>query len=249
MLGNLNSVNSSFRHSSPLVRSNDITPTDLSAWTSKNHFRTSSNDMGSKTPITTKSCAIPGYSGYIPGARADDNFGSTFTKTVKEQFNRQKYLNPRATERFPNRPYESSSPMRRTHGKFGGGLEEEYHTISRFHGKCTIPQTHPNYADDSFETTYRKSYVNQEKKRPEIYRTTDTGFWKNVQVSNRPSTQASGFVQNSTLFDGHGWEPIKKLHGDMATSEYRNRFNPERAFHPLPLKQNLRTLKKKALVY
>mmetsp|Transcript_32683 Transcript_32683/g.32400 ORF Transcript_32683/g.32400 Transcript_32683/m.32400 type:complete len:206 (+) Transcript_32683:127-744(+) len=205
--------------------------------------------MTSKTPITTKTYAIPGYAGYIPGAKADDNFGSSFTKTVRQQFNRDKYLNPRSTERFPNRPYESSSPIKRMHGKFGGGLEEEYHTISRFHGKCTIPQTHPNYADDSFDTTYRKSYVNQEKKRPEIYRSTDAEFWKSVQVSKRPSTQASGFVQNSTLFDGYGWEPIKKLHGDMTASEYRNRYNPQRAFHPEPLKQNLRALKKKVLVY
>lgn len=249
MLGNYNSVNSSFRNPSPQQKSLDISLNDLKTWTSNHHFRTSSQDMTSKTPITTKTYAIPGYSGYIPGVKADHNFGSSFTKTVREQFNRDKYLNPRTTERFPNRPYESVSPIRRAHGKFGGGLEEEYHTISRFHGKSTIPKTHPNYTDESNDTTYRKSFVNQERERTKIFRSTDIAFCKSVQVSNRPSTQASGFVQNSTLFDGHGWEPIKKLHGDMKGSEYRGRFNPERPFHPNPLKTNLRALKKTSLVY
>ena len=216
-------------------KGSSISASDFTAWTSKNQYRTSSLDMSQKFPAAPKTYAIPGYAGYIPGL-ADTPLEKNFTVISKEQFCRDTYLPARTTDSFPNRP-------------LGGGLEDEYHTISRFHGKSTIPITHPNYQDNLWLTSSSFSYVNQEKLRPKIYRKTNYSPTKSQKVSNRAKTAASGFVQNSTLFDGHGWLPIEKLHGDMTVSEYRNRFNAYVPFHPKQRPSHTRTLKKKPLVY
>ena len=107
-------------------------------------YRTSYRDMHKASPIKNKSYGIPGYSGHIPGTTADTNYGKRFAVVTREQFNRSKYLPARKTDLFPQRPMSLTS-MERTISRFGGGLEDEYHTVSRFHGKSTIPMTHPNY--------------------------------------------------------------------------------------------------------
>ena len=53
------------------------------AWTSKHHYRTSSQDMTASVPIAAKTYAIPGYSGYIPGA-SDTPIEKTFTLNSRE---------------------------------------------------------------------------------------------------------------------------------------------------------------------
>jgi hypothetical protein len=246
MLGNFNSSYKS-ADASPMKYS-EISPKDFEEWSSSNMYRSSYRDMYKKTPVKSKNYAIPGYTGHIPGTIADTNYGKRFAVVTKEQFTREKYLPKRYTENFPQRPVSLSS-MEKTYSKFGGGLEDEYHTISRFHGKSTIPTTHPNYTTTEWTTNYREGYKNQEPLRVNLFRKTDPGFFKKTQVSKRNSTKASGFVQNSTLFDGHGWVPISKLHGDMTYSEYRNRFNPDVNFHPNPIGTNVRKLPRKQLVY
>jgi len=53
-------------------------------------------------------------------------------------------------------------------------------------------------------------------------------------VVNRPSTQnRSGYIQNSTLFDGTGWVPDKSLHADLVRTEYRMKYNPQKHFQHL----------------
>ena len=246
MLGNYNSAHKASSLSP--TRSPGPTPKDFQEWASQHMYRTSYHDMHKKTPVKAKTYAIPGYSGHIPGTTADTNYSKRFSVITREQFQRSKYLSPRQTELFPQRP-SSLSPMSKTQGRFGGGLEDEHHTVSRFHGKSTIPMTHPNYTASEWTSNYRAAYVKQEDLRPQIFRKTDLGFWKDLGVTHREATKASGFVQNSTLFDGHGWLPIKKLHGDLTYSEYRNRFNDGVPFHPNPLMKNVRRLKRKALVY
>ena len=246
MLGNFNS---SIKPSSlSPVKNREISPTDFHEWASQNMYRSSYRDMYKKSPAKAKSYAIPGYSGHIPGTSADTNYGKRFALVTREQFSREKYLPARQTELFPKRP-TSLSPTTTGYGRFGGGVEDEYHTVSRYHGKSTIPMTHPNYTAADWSTNYKNSYKKQEELRPVIFRTTDLGFWKSSPINDRKKTQASGFVQNSTLFDGHGWLPIKKLHGDLTYSEYRNRFNPDVKFHPPQLKSNARRMHRKQLVY
>lgn len=229
---------------SSYLKTTPINSRDFMVWTSQNHYRTSSLDMSFKAPARPKEYVIPGYAGFVPGA-ADSPLEKSQTWTSKEQLNRDKYLPERTIENFPNRPQSTKKIL----GRVGGGLEDEYHTVSRFHGKTTIPMTHPNVQDNNWQTSSSFSYVNQEELRKRIYRKTSYKPTKTSKVSKRPKTTASGFVQNSTLFDGHGWLPIEKLHGDMTVSEYRTRYNPEVPFHPRKLKTNLRKMRASSLVY
>lgn len=225
------------------MKAGQVTATDLTTWTSKHHFRTSSLDMSSKAAALNKTYVIPGYSGFIPG-HSDSPLEKSLTWVSKEQLNRTVYLPTRKVENFPNRPESEGRLL----GRAGGGLPDEYHTVSRFHGKCTIPTTHPNYQDNSFMTSNRFSYTKQEPQRSRIYRKTSYSPTR-AQKEHRPKTTASGFVQNSTFFDGHGWLPIEKLHGNMTVTEYRNRFNPEVPFHPRPLRPSTRKMRQQSLVY
>ena len=63
--------------------------------------------------------------------------------------------------------------------------------------------------------------------------------------SIRPDTKASGFVQNSTLFDGTGWTPDKNLHTDQIRTSYRNGFCKPKPFHKATLHTNPGKLKRK----
>lgn len=245
MLGNYNSP---YKSSSVSPTPKRISINDFQEWASNNLYRTSYRTMHSPSPVKNKNYAVPGYTGHIPGVSADTNYGKRFAAITREQFTRAKYLPPRITEKFPQRP-ENSSQASQANSKFGGGLLDEFHTVSRFHGKCTIPETHPNYTASDWKTNYNASFVEQEKLRPAIYRKTDLDFWKNTPVHEKSIGKTSGFVQNSTLFDGHGWRPIEVLHGDMKGSEYRNRFNPDVDFHPSPLKASLRKMPEKKSVY
>lgn len=221
---------------------------DFSEWSSSNMYRTSYRNMHKLSPVKNKDYAIPGYSGHIPGKSADNAYGKRFTAVSREQFSREKFLPPRITDNFPQRPV-SLSPYSSRGSKFGGGLAEEYQTVSRFHGKSTLPLNHPNYSGNNWETNYGSSFKNQEKFRGFLYRKSDSEEWKKTPVLKGEKNKASGFDKNSTLFDGYGWSPIKKLHGDLSYSEYRSRFNPEKKFHPLPFKAKLRKLRAKKLVY
>lgn len=211
-------------------------------------YRTSYRDMHKKRPQKPKSYVIPGYAGYVPSVKADNMFARSTTEISKETFNRDKYLDKRTTEFFPSRPV-TTNVMGRTLGRLGGGLDDEYHTISRFHGNSTLPKGHPNVAEHAWTTTYRKSFVSQEGERPKIFRSTNPETWKSCTPSMRPMTSLSGFVENRTAFDGHGWLPIKEMHGDTTKTEYRTRYNSAKHFHPKPLKANEPKLKKRELVY
>ena len=219
-------------------------PDDFRIWTSQNLYRTSTADMQSPRPPKNKTSAIPGYQGAIPGSRSDNNFGKTFTKISREQLSRPVYLTSRLTEFFPNKP-QIQSPMGRTLGKFGGGLQDEYHTVSHFHGQSTLSKEHPNYIGETWATSSKTAFTPQEGLRKHIFRTTNVEKWKNTAVNSRETCKNSGFVKNGLVCDGEGWLPIKELHGDMIKTEYRNKYNHEIPFHPKPLKPNPRKLNKK----
>lgn len=214
-------------------------------WSSSNMYRTSYTDMHKSSPSKNKSYAIPGYSGHIPGLSSDGDYGKRFSIASREHLSREKYFPGRLTEKFPKRP-SSLSPASSIKGRFGGGLEEEYHTVSRLYGKSTIPVTHPNYSSDSWSTNYGLSYKNQENQRHLLYRKSDKNIWKKTPALDSPHVKASGFVQNSTLFDGHGWLPLKEMHGDQSFTEYRKRFNSESG---QGFRQSLRKMNRKKLVY
>ena len=59
----------------------------------------------------------------------------------------------------------------------------------------------------------------------------------------------SGYIQNTTLFDGHGWLPEKCMHSDMVRTEYRMRYNKIKPFHKLVTETTSGKLPKKYTVY
>ena len=230
-----------------LLSKSPLTPNDFRAWSSNHLYRTSTSDMHSASPPKNKNYAIPGYTGIIPGVASDNTFGKSFTKTSREQLSPEVYLPSRNIEVFPKKP-AMKLLMKRTVGKFGGGLEDEYHTVSRFHGKSTLSKEHPNYINNIWTTVTREVYTPQELQRKQIFRTTNVEKWKKIPANLSDNCKSSGFINNRLICDGEGWLPIKQLHGDMKKTEYRNKFTNDIPFHPSPLKPNERKSKKALMI-
>jgi len=56
-------------------------------WSSKNFYRTSTNDMTTKTPVDRKSTVFPGYQGYVPRVGVNNHhLGKTKTEQAREVF-------------------------------------------------------------------------------------------------------------------------------------------------------------------
>lgn len=72
---------------------------------------------------------------------------------------------------------------------------------------------------------------------------------KNSKVPDTAKVKASGYIGNSTLFDGTGWVTEKNLHTDMYRTEYRNRFNTDKPFHKKSILLNTGRLPRKPIVY
>lgn len=71
----------------------------------------------------------------------------------------------------------------------------------------------------------------------------------NSRHPNSEKVKASGYIGNTTLFDGTGWVTEKNLHTDMFRTEYRNRFNQDKPFHKKSTRVNAGRLPRKPLVY
>lgn len=66
------------------------------------------------------------------------------------------------------------------------------------------------------------------------------------------NTLASGYVMNSTLFDGSGWEATQVARNQtnqFRGTEYRTRYNPEKKFHKAEVPKSSGKLPRKSLVY
>lgn len=247
MLGNLNTAYRSRSLADDPKMQVDVSNNDFKKWQNDHMYRTSTRDMSKRTPQKSKKYAIPGYHGHIPGTGADTNYGKGFTQVSRQQHNRNRFLPDRVTEQFPTKP-QAATLMGKTLGNFGGGLQDEYHVVTRRYGGVTIPKTHPNYSEHNWQSSYTAQHYDRETDRGRTLHRTGAS-WKSATVSARPSTMASGFVQNSTLFDGTTWVPDKQLGGGKMHSEYRARHNPEVPFHPKPLKANERKMKTREANY
>lgn len=71
----------------------------------------------------------------------------------------------------------------------------------------------------------------------------------NSKYPQTDKVKASGYIGNSTLFDGTGWVTEKNMHTDMMRTEYRNRFNQDKPFHKSCIRINAGRLPRKPLVY
>lgn len=101
-------------------------------------------------------------------------------------------------------------------------------------------------------STSRKTYRDPREVARPTWRQRHASADFDPDHSKMPSShkvKASGYIGNSTLFDGTGWTTEKNLHTDMYRTEYRNRFNQEKPFHKSTVRINTGRLPKKPLVY
>ena len=125
--------------------------------------------------------------------------------------------------------------------------------VSTRYGTTTMPDTHPAIKGDIYTTTTAKTFRNPGKRSKPNWRERVKGsdFAPSRSRSQAAAKfgPASGYVVNSTLFDGTGWVPEKNLHTDMVRTEYRNRFNPAKKFHKEKVPTTSGRLVRRTLVY
>jgi hypothetical protein len=119
------------------------------------------------------------------------------------------------------------------------------HAVSHKYGKTTIMDSHPAIKGDIYTTSTAKTYKSPATRSKPNWRDRTKGqsftATKGIAQTSTPRAyscgikgvpiKTSGYVMNSTLFDGTGWVTEKNLHSDMRRTEYRNRYNPEKKFH------------------
>lgn len=87
--------------------------------------------------------------------------------------------------------------------------------------------THPDIKGDIYHTTTAKTFRAPQSRCKPNWRDRVKGveICPERSKSTANNLRASGYVVNSTLFDGTGWVPEKNLNSDMVRTEYRNKFN------------------------
>lgn len=75
-------------------------------------------------------------------------------------------------------------------------------------------------------STTKDAYKPPQELQDPTFRETD----KRLQA-DALTNKTSGYQQNRAYWDGNGWNPHPVLAPALASSEYRDRFNPERPFH------------------
>lgn len=101
-------------------------------------------------------------------------------------------------------------------------------------------------------STSRKTYKDPRTLARPTWRARHASADFDPDNSKQPASskaKASGYIGNTTLFDGTGWTTEKNLHTDMFRTEYRNRFNQEKPFHKNTVRINAGRLPRKAIVY
>jgi len=195
-------------------------------------YRTSYGDMYKRTGSQPRQVAIPGYEGHIPGIASENKYGKSLSNLALRQLN-DKSLREKSRSTCIRFGFNT---------RLNNFRDETLHVNNHRHGGTTIMRHHPCLNTKAMSTSYGSGFKNP----TQFTRPTDK---PGSRTSSRPSTRASGFVQNSTLFDGSGWEPSSNLHGDMFRTEYRNRFNQSLPFHHANTRVSLGQLKKRELNY
>ena len=124
---------------------------------------------------------------------------------------------------------------------------------SHKYGCSTILKPTANLNDPNWTTTTRLTFRKPEDRTKPNSRVksacANVMFDSQMVRSTRPDTKASGFVQNSTLYDGTGWAPDAHLHTDQIRTSYRNGFCKPKPFHKASLQTSPPKLRRKQQVY
>jgi hypothetical protein len=177
----------------------------------------------------------------MPGVVANNKFANTISETSRKVFTSKKL--------------DDKEHLYSTTGFNSIRIPKHdatLHGVSHKFGKSTIMDTHPNIKKKKMNSTSRKTYQDpRELARPTWrVRHASTDFDpQRSKETTREKAKASGYIGNSTLFDGTGWVTEKNLHTDMFRTEYRNRFNQAKPFHKDNIKINTGRLPRQPLVY
>lgn len=222
-------------------RGKNIKEHNFFKWTAKNFYRTSYNDMRIREPIKNKNMVVPGYQGYMPGVVANNKFAHTISETSRKAFSAKKL--DEKPHMYSTTGFNSSRIPKH---------DQTLHGVSHKFGKGTIMDTHPNFHKKRMNSTSRKVFKDPRALPKPTWRARHASIDFDPDRSKettRYSAKASGYIGNSTLFDGTGWETEKNLHTDMFRTEYRNRFNQAKPFHKDTIRVNAGRLPRKPIVY
>ena len=221
-------------------RKKSLSEAQFFKWRNTNMYRTSYNDMRDKSPPANKNTVVPGYAGYLPGVKPNNIFSKTYAKVSRKSLNREN------VEKGPS-VFASTG----FNAKIIPRQDETLHCVHHKYGKTTIMDTHPAIKGDIYNTTTAKTYRHPRNRHHPNWRSRvkHEDFDPSSRRSTSPCTRASGYVMNSTLFDGTGWVPDKNLHSDMIRTEYRNRFNPRKTFHKSEVPVTTGRMTRRKLVY
>lgn len=160
--------------------------------------------MQAKSPSERKAAVIPGYAGYVPRVKVNNQFlGKRVTEQAREVFKPEVLDVPE--NNFSTTGFNASQIPR---------ADASLHATSRRYGTRTMMDSAPNHQPiDYFTTTTRASF-----KSPSVH---DKPNWRgrdpNVAFENsakliikqRSNTLCSGYESNRQLWDGESWKTEK----------------------------------------
>lgn len=200
--------------------------------------------MGVKSPQPRQSAVIPGYQGYVPRIKVNNQYlGKRITEQSREVYKEDvldKPANAFSTTGFNAKliPKEDASMEVR----------------SRRYGTRTMFDTAANHRPDDYATTTtRASFLSPKQHDRPNWRTRENSIAfdasAKLRVHKRSDSLASGYGSNRQAWDGTTWKTEKNLHTDMYRTSYRNGFNQPKPFHKPVLKVTDGRLKRKEQVF
>ena len=180
---------------------------DFFNWTNNNFYRTSYHDMSSPgRQVLNKNHVVPGYRGFVPKVKAQGIIGKTATEASRKAFNAA------SAERASG--YSSTGFNASRLPKHDCSLQ----ATSNRYGKRTNMDYSPAQGAERYDSTEaRDTMVSPKKTFKPNWRGRHNSMDMDMDGSpsnDRSGTKASGFVMNSTLFDGTSWQTEKNLHSE-----------------------------------
>lgn len=225
---------------------------DLARWSQSNFYRTSYNDMSSKSPTHNKNTVIPGYQGHLPKLYVENvKHGKRVTEQTREIFNS-------GLDEETKQTVNSNLSATMFGLSLNTRLDKHLEATSRRFGRRTNQETAPNmkpekkeYANSSFRQSYRhpSGHDRPNYRRREAGKDALFDNAKLLSVNQNSATLVTGYESNRQLWDGTTWRTEKNQHTDQFRTSYRNEFNKPKPFHLNKLKDTTGRLRKMFKVY
>jgi len=76
----------SYLPKSAVPQSRPIKEDNFFKWSNDNMYRTSYNTQWTNKPLEPKNVAVPGYGGFVPGLKSENEFGKSYSRITRENF-------------------------------------------------------------------------------------------------------------------------------------------------------------------